>query len=108
MKKLALILVLTIIPLVALYSQDDKKTEKTTTHKTYTIEWKDVTCPDCQGWGWLLGEGFKNSTPASMSGNGSNNPSNQRGVSNTGVDKYRCMNCNGSGEIKVKYYKQTL
>lgn len=107
MKTLMFIFVLALLPLVFVNAQDKKDTE-TKTQTAYTIAWKDVTCPDCQGWGWRLGEGFKNSTNPSYSGSGSSQPIRTRGVSNTSVDRYKCMDCNGTGKIQVKYYKSAL
>lgn len=108
MKTLALIIVFVLLPLFFVNAQNEKVVKDSKSEKTYTVEWKDISCPDCQGWGWLLGEGFKNNTPVSLSGSGSNQPVRQKGVSNSGMERYRCMDCNGSGKIKVKYYKHTL
>ncbi|MFA5012230.1 MAG: hypothetical protein WC644_09810 [Ignavibacteria bacterium] len=107
MKTLILLIVFALLPLFAVNAQNEKVIDPNT-KQTYTVEWKDITCPDCQGWGWILGEGFKYNAPPSFTGNGTNRPVNQRGVSNTGVDKYKCMSCNGTGKIQVKYYKHTL
>ncbi len=107
MKTLMLIAVFALLPLVFVNAQD-KKSAETKTQTTYTIAWKDITCPDCQGWGWRLGEGFKNSKNSSVSGTGSNQPNTNRGVSNTGLDRYKCMDCNGTGKIQVKYYVSRL
>lgn len=107
MKTLFLILVFALLPLVFLSAQD-KKVDNGKTHQAYTIAWKEVTCSECQGWGWRLGEGFKNSTPVSVSGSPINQPVRQRGVANTSVDRYKCMDCNGSGKVQIKYYKSTL
>lgn len=107
MKTLLLIFVFALLPLVLVNAQDKKVTE-TKSQKVYSIVWQDVSCPDCQGWGWLLGEGFKNSKNNSVSGTGTNQANTNRGVSNTGLDRYKCMNCNGTGKIQVKYYKSNL
>jgi len=107
MKTLVLLIVFALLPLFVVNAQNDK-VKDSKSQKTYTVEWKDVSCPDCQGWGWLLGEGFKNNTPVSLSGSGVNQAVTQKGVSNSGMERYRCMNCNGSGKIHVKFYKQTL
>jgi len=107
MKTLMLIVLFALLPLVFVNAQDKKVTESKT-QTGYIIAWKDITCPDCQGWGWRLGEGFKNSTNGSYSGTGSGQPITMRGVSNSSVDRYKCMDCNGSGKIQVKYYKSDL
>ncbi|MCX6157616.1 MAG: hypothetical protein NTY74_06540 [Ignavibacteriae bacterium] len=107
MKTLMLIVLFVLLPLVFVNAQD-KKVAESKTQTGYTIAWKDITCPDCQGWGWILGEGFKNTTNASYSGNGSGQPATMRGVSNSSVDRYKCMDCNGTGKIQVKYYKSDL
>lgn len=107
MKTLFLVLVFALLPLFFVNAQNDKVIDKNS-HKTYTVEWKEISCPDCQGWGWIIGEGFKNNTPVSLSGSNSNQAVRQKGVSNTGMERHRCMDCNGSGKIKVKYYKHTL
>lgn len=107
MKTLLFVLIFALLPLVFLNAQD-KKGDEVKTHQAYTIAWKDVTCPDCQGWGWRLGEGFKNATPVSVSGSSTNQPVRQRGVSNSSVDRYKCMDCNGTGKIQIKYYKSDL
>jgi len=107
MKTLLIVIALVLLPLVFVNAQDKKVTDSKV-QTGYTIAWKDITCPDCQGWGWRLGEGFKNSTPVSVSGTGSNQPVRQRGVSNSSVDRYKCMDCNGTGKIQVRYYKTLL
>lgn len=107
MKTLMLLIVFALLPLVFVYAQDKKVTESNI-QKGYTIAWKDITCPDCQGWGWRIGEGFKNSRNNTVSGTGTSQASTNRGVSNTGLDRYKCMDCNGTGKIQVKYYKQII
>ena len=106
MKTLIFIVLLILLPFCFVNAQNDQ-TPDTKTVKVYTIEWKKVSCPDCLGWGWLIGEGFKNNTSNSWSNN-ANNPSKQRNVSNCGMERYLCMNCNGSGKIYIKYYKNKL
>jgi len=107
MKTLLLVIVFALLPLVFVNAQD-KKVEDARTHQTYTVAYKDVTCSECQGWGWRLGEGFKFGPPASSTGQSSNQALRQKGVSNSSVDRIRCMDCNGTGKISVKYYKATL
>ncbi len=107
MKTLLLVIVFALLPLVFVNAQD-KKVEDARTHQTYTVGYTDVSCPECQGWGWRLGEGFKFSTPGSESAGNTNQATRQKGVSNSSVDRIRCMDCNGTGKISVKYYKPTL
>ena len=101
MKKAIFIFGFLLIPLLFAYSQDKKETSKRDT-KTYKVFFKDITCPDCQGWGWTIGEGFKRNLSNSVS-TGTPNPVGSRGVQNTGLDRYRCMYCNGSGKILAKF-----
>lgn len=107
MKTLMLLIVFALLPLVYVNAQDIKVTENSV-QKGYTIAWKDVSCPDCQGWGWLVAEGFKNSTNGVISGTGSSQASISRGTRVGGLDRHRCMLCNGTGKIQVKYYKPVL
>ena len=107
MKTLILLIVFALLPQFVVNAQNEKVTDSNS-KRTYSVEWKDITCNDCQGWGWVLGEGFKYNASASLSGSGNNQPARQRGVSNTSVDRYRCMSCNGTGKIQVKYYKHIL
>ena len=96
MKRIIFIIILLLIPAFFLYSQvkDEKKQEV----KQVQTVWKEVTCPDCQGTGWLLFANFLKSSavsgPFSQARNDASNASKTIEIS-----KMVCPYCGGKKTI---------
>jgi hypothetical protein len=61
MKKLIFVFLFLVIPLIFANSQD-KKENTSKDKKPVTQIIREVTCHDCQGWGWLLALNYSSSS----------------------------------------------
>jgi|GEM_PF-2017157 len=106
MKTLLLIAVLIFTAVTVTYSQDIKENQPTEKQEIqYTI--REAVCPDCQGWGWLLGKGYSfGSTASRTSNSGSMNASTIRqSTVDLQLVKIPCYLCSGKGFVHVREQK---
>lgn len=98
MKKIIIVLLFLVIPVVIVQAQDNTNLRQ---DKSIKIVYRNIVCPDCQGWGWTLGEGIKPS--GSFNSNSPNRPAAQPGSVYSGIVRYKCLYCNGTGKISAKF-----
>jgi len=101
MKKLIFILLVLLIPLVFAYSQDDKSDTKRESQPVKIIL-KEVTCPDCQGTGWIYTLNYLNSTGVKYARSASNGNAS-RGSELTTIAKVVCPYCGGRKTVYLEY-----
>jgi ribosomal protein S27E len=101
MKKLIFVLMVLLIPLVFAYSQDDKSDTKREAQLVKIIL-KEVTCPDCQGTGWIYTLNYLNSTGVKYASSASNGNAN-RGSELTTIAKVVCPYCGGRKTVFLEY-----
>ena len=64
---------------------------------------KEINCPECQGWGWLVSVTYKlGNADARIGSDGNNRGSRSNGNINTMLNRVKCFYCGGSGKIWIK------
>ncbi|MBN1632671.1 MAG: hypothetical protein JW917_00725 [Ignavibacteria bacterium] len=102
MKKLILTALFILIPVLAGNAQDKTKM---TCRDDGVIKYctKEINCPECQGWGWLISVTYKLGNADSRLGHDfSLSRSRRNGNINTVLNKVKCYHCGGTGKIWVK------
>jgi DnaJ-class molecular chaperone len=103
MKNLIIIIIFLSVPLITLLGQD-KNAVQNREVKTVNYCTKEVDCPECQGWGWLISLTYKlgnDNSKMSSSDRGQFNIRNN-GNLNTILQKVKCYYCGGTGKIRIK------
>lgn len=102
MKKVIIIALFLLIPVLMVNAQE--KTKMTCRDDGITKYCtKEVNCPECQGWGWLVSVTYKLGNADSRQGHdGHIGASKRNGNINTMLNKVKCYYCGGTGKIWVR------
>lgn len=103
MKNLIILVLFLLVPLIICYGQDENAVQSRDA-KTVHYCTKEVNCPECQGWGWLISLTYKmgNSNTRTSSIESGHLHLRNNGNLNTILQRVKCYYCGGTGKIWVK------
>jgi DnaJ-class molecular chaperone len=102
MNKVIMIAVFLLIPIAFAFSQDNNAVKERETKNVKSVM-KQVACPECQGWGWLVGLTYQfgklDSKSTSSDGLNRNNRFDSMDLQ---LQRVKCYHCGGSGKVYEK------
>jgi len=102
MKRLILISAFLLIPVAFTFSQDNSNIKEREVKKITTVL-SEVSCPECQGWGWTVGFSYRfgklDSKTRSSDGL---NRSNRFDSMDMQLQRIKCYHCGGTGKVLEK------
>jgi len=107
MKTIMFIAVFLLTAAAFSFAQDIKEKQATEKQEiTYTI--REAVCPDCQGWGWILGKGydFGRNKPRTSNSESMNLSTIRQSTVDLQLIKLPCYLCSGKGFVHVREQKK--
>lgn len=103
MKKIIFLSVFLIVPLLFIYSQDKKETPQTDLKQIEKIV-KEVSCPDCMGWGWVVSVTYRLGREQALANTSRSysNPTRDRSTVDLQQNRVRCGVCGGTGKVFMR------
>jgi len=99
MKKIILISAFMLIPIAFAFSQDNSDFKERDSKKITTVI-SEVSCPDCQGWGWTIGYSYRFGKLDSKTNSSDGLKKNNRFDSmEMQLQRIKCNHCGGNGKV---------
>ena len=101
MKKALFLFGFLLVPILIAYSQDSKGDQQSKPI-TLTVKTIEITCHDCQGWGWIVSYSFKLGKGEPVVRSSDSGRGSKEGTINLELVRAVCPYCGGTGKVQVK------
>lgn len=102
MKRIILVFTFLLIPIAFSFAQDNSAIKERDIKKITTVV-REVSCPECQGWGWTVGFTYRFGKLDSKTNSSDGLKRNNRFDSmDMQLQRIKCYHCGGTGKVIEK------